>query len=143
MNKKVWLALGISAVVAGCAGLDPDSISQGDNKATYQGDRAELVAEGKRLWNDPSIGNSGLSCQACHMNGAQFKKTFLDDYPHKVRMAKGMAGLPEVTTEQMVQLCMVVPMKGEPLPWDSKELAALTAYTEDVAQPEYRAKKAK
>ncbi len=28
----------------------------------------------------------------------------------------------------MVQLCMVVPMSADPLPWDSEELAALTAY---------------
>jgi len=37
----------------------------------------------------------------------------------------------------MVQFCMVVPMKNEPLPWDSEDLAALTAYSEGVIQQKY------
>jgi len=32
---------------------------------------------------------------------------------------------------------MVVPMKNEPLSWDSEELAALTAYSEGVIQQKY------
>jgi cytochrome c len=36
----------------------------------------------------------------------------------------------------MVQFCMIVPMADEPLPWDSTELAALTAYVQSI-QPGY------
>jgi hypothetical protein len=32
----------------------------------------------------------------------------------------------------MVQLCMVIPMASKPLAWDSKELAALSAYSLEV-----------
>jgi cytochrome c len=38
------------------------------------------------------------------------------------------AGLKQIRMDEMVQICMVVPMAATPLPWDSKELAALTAY---------------
>jgi len=142
-NRKVYvrtllLACGV-AVLAACAGqLDPDTITRGaDDGEAYQASRAELVRNGQRLWTDPTIGNSGLSCNSCHVNNAQFRSTFAEPYPHQVRMASGRAGLEQVTTEEMVQLCMVVPMKAEPLAWDSRELAALSAYVDDVVQPAY------
>ncbi|WP_256449340.1 hypothetical protein [Cupriavidus sp. KK10] len=30
--------------------------------------------------------------------------------------------------DEMIQACMVMPMAAKPLPWDSKELAALVAF---------------
>lgn len=30
----------------------------------------------------------------------------------------------------MIQVCMVMPMETKPLPWNSKELAALVAYVQ-------------
>jgi len=51
-----------------------------------------------------------------------------------------MAGdVGEITAAQMVQFCMLAPMEAEPLPWDSKELAALAAYVDDVVQPAFAA----
>jgi hypothetical protein len=46
-----------------------------------------------------------------------------------VAMPRDQAGLKQVQADEMVQFCMVVPMAARPLPWASKELAALTAYT--------------
>lgn len=46
-----------------------------------------------------------------------------------VAMARDQAGLKRIRADEMVQFCMVVPMAAKPLPWNSKELAALTAYT--------------
>ncbi len=43
-------------------------------------------------------------------------------------MAKERANLDTIRLDEMVQLCLVVPMASKPLPWDSRELAALTAY---------------
>jgi len=137
-TRNRWYAIaGASVFIAGCASIDPALLTEGNNKAQYQGERQELVKAGEALWSDASIGNSGLSCQSCHMNDAQFKKTFNEPYPHQVKMASNMAGLDEITTEQMVQLCMMVPMKAEPLAWDSRELAALSAYIDDVVQPRF------
>lgn len=43
---------------------------------------------------------------------------------------KDKSGADSVTAEEMVQFCVAVPLAGKLLAWDSKELAALTAYVE-------------
>jgi cytochrome c len=88
------------------------------------------------LWNDRSLSTSGVACQACHLNHASFNSSFAKPYPHPVAMAQQRAGVQQVHLDEMVQFCMVVPMASQPLPWDSKELAALTAYAGQV-QKEY------
>jgi cytochrome c len=54
---------------------------------------------------------------------------FAKPYPHYVQMAKEVAGMDSITLEGMVQLCMIRPMQSKPFAWDSRQLAALTAYT--------------
>lgn len=123
-----------------CAGarIDPARFQQPSGVSLASGERAALVAEGERLWNDPSIGNSGLSCGNCHVQGyALMKASFAEPYPHHVEMADQRAGVKKVNAAEMVNFCMLVPMAAEPLPWTSRELAALTAYVEHL-QPGYR-----
>jgi len=93
---------------------------------------AELVKRGERLWQDPSLSTNGLTCQTCHINHGSFLTTFSQPYPHMVAMAKDRAGLDTIHIDEMVQLCMVVPMAANPLPWNSQELAALSAYSLEV-----------
>ena len=126
-----------------CGGmaLDPALIKQPEGAELNNGGwffgRKQLVTRGEELWTDTSLSTNGLSCNSCHMNNMQFQQTFTEDYPHAVAMAS-MADLAEVNAAEMVQLCMVVPMAAKPLAWDSEELAALAAYTEDVQQPEFK-----
>ncbi|MGJ3263086.1 MAG: c-type cytochrome [Salinarimonas sp.] len=87
-----------------------------------------LRATGERLFSDASLSTNGMSCATCHADFQSFNETFTEPYPHFVEMGQGVAGLDEVTAEQMVQLCMIVPMSADPLPWESEELAALTAH---------------
>ncbi len=93
---------------------------------------AALVSQGKALWNDTSLGTSGLSCQSCHANGAALNATFAEPYPHKVAMPSQMAGVGPIHLDEMVQFCMLVPMKAPALKWGSRELAALTAYSAEL-----------
>lgn len=138
------IALTVVASVSLAASIEQDQIVRPAGTSAATASHEELLSMGEALWNDPALGNSKLSCAACHKNNvARFKKSFLEPYPHKVKMAKKKAKLDEVTAEGMVQLCMIVPMKAEPLPWDSKELAALTTYMEEVVQPDYNEKKSK
>ena len=111
------------------AKLDPKSFTRPAGSKRYKGDKAGLVKLGKKLWNDKSLGKSGLSCQVCHQQNQLFSASFAQPYPHKVKMAANMAGLKSLQLEEMVQLCMLVPMKADILPWGSQKLAALTAYT--------------
>lgn len=130
----------VALVLSGCGSVDPALVQRPDGVAAFEGDRVELVAAGEVLWNDNSLGTAGVACASCHANGAQFKDSFKSPYPHEVAMAKSMSGLGPIDAEQMTQFCMIVPMKGEPLAWSSKELAALAAYIDDVEQPGFAAK---
>ena len=135
MRVRIWLIgtglVASLAVSAAAQSLDPEKVVQPENVQLHQAPQSELVAEGEALFNDPSIGESGLSCANCHADFGQYKQTFDKPYPHFVNMAKAKAGLDQVNAAEMVQLCMVVPMQANPLPWESESLAALTAYVED------------
>ena len=95
---------------------------------------AELLALGERLWMDRSLSTNKLSCQTCHQGHANFQASFAKPYPHPVAMAKERTGLARIDADEMVQICMVVPMAAKPLPWTSKELAGLTAYVKQLQQ---------
>lgn len=130
--------------VVGLVGCNEEERSKEVNKfvrqadsPVYSGDRSDLLAYGEKLWNDPSIGNSGLACSSCHAGGGAFSAGFKQPYPHQVAMAENLSGLTSVDAEQMVQFCMLQPMQAEIFAWDSKELAALTLYVEKVVQVDY------
>ncbi len=96
----------------------------------------QLVAMGEELWNDKSLSSGGATaCSTCHVNNyGLMAATFAEPYPHEVKMVKDRAGVDQVTAAEMVQLCMVAPMQAEPLDWSSVELAALTAYVENIQE---------
>ena len=126
--------------VIGLAGCNDEALNKFVRQAdspVYSGDRSDLLAYGEQLWNDSSIGNSGLACGTCHAGGAAFNESFKQPYPHLVAMAEDMSGLTSIDAEQMVQFCMLQPMQAEMFAWDSKELAALTLYVEKVVQVEF------
>jgi hypothetical protein len=97
-----------------------------------------LDALGEKLWNDRSLGKTGLACANCHIDSySQMQPSFASPYPHHVNMPAQMAGVKQVNAAEMVQFCMVQPMATKPFDWSSRELAALTAYVERI-QPGYR-----
>jgi cytochrome c len=93
--------------------------------------KAELLSRGRTLFSDTKLSSNELSCASCHTGFEAYNQTFRKAYPHFVQMTKDVGGLDSVNAETMVQFCMVVPMAAKPLPWDSMELAALTAYVEN------------
>jgi len=93
---------------------------------------AALVSQGKALWNDTTLGASGLACQTCHVGGASLGATFAQAYPHTVPMATQQSGVGSIHLDEMVQFCLIVPVQAKPMKWGSQELAALTAYTAEV-----------
>lgn len=89
-------------------------------------DEIEFEAYSEELWEDRSLSSNGkYACDTCHFDLRGFRKTFEFDYPHYVESAEQ-----SVQAEQMVQLCYSKSMgNGHHLPWNSKELRALTEYT--------------
>jgi cytochrome c len=114
------------------AKIEPKLITRPTGTKLVMANHAELVKRGERLWQDPSLSTNGLTCQTCHINHGSFLTTFSQPYPHMVAMAKDRASLDTIHIDEMVQLCMVVPMAANPLPWNSQELAALSAYSLEV-----------
>ncbi|MBI4291029.1 MAG: cytochrome C peroxidase [Betaproteobacteria bacterium] len=112
--------------------VDPRLVTRPKGTKLATGERAELLQLGESLWKDTKLSTNGLSCNTCHQGGAAFQNTFANPYPHYVAMAKEQGGLKRINLDEMVQFCLVVPMATKPLGWDSKQLAALTAYTADL-----------
>lgn len=83
-------------------------------------DSAKLKEMSEKLWGSTSLGTSGLSCSACHPDGARLKK---EPFPKHIKMTGDI-----LTMDQMINFCMVNPMKGKPLKWNSQEMTALAAY---------------
>ncbi|MDX8376393.1 MAG: cytochrome c peroxidase [Mariprofundales bacterium] len=91
-----------------------------------------LKKAGKVLFNDTKLSSNGMACATCHDGGSMFKDTFLQKYPHQVQMAGERFGIQSIHLDEMVQLCMVAPMATKPLPWASKDLAALVVYVKKL-----------
>lgn len=87
------------------------------------------IKMGKRLWNDTKLGNSGLNCNSCHTGGMQLNLDKVGPFPHYVKMPNDV-----LTLDQMINYCMINPMKAKPLPWDSRELTAMAAYYQDIVK---------
>lgn len=87
---------------------------------------------GEKLFNDKKLSTNGMSCASCHANNASFSGSFAKPYPHKVAMANDQLGVRTIHLDEMIQACMVMPMAAKPLPWNSSELADLTAYMAQV-----------
>ena len=126
----------------GGAKLDRSRFVQPRGTRLASGSSTDLLSYGSKLWKDRFLGKSGLACATCHVDHyAQMQLTFAKPYPHHVAMPAAQGGVDEVNAAEMVQFCMNVPMMSDPLPWDSRELAALTAYVEHI-QAEYDPKSA-
>jgi cytochrome c len=112
--------------------IDAKLITRPAGTKLSAGKHEELVAEGEKLWNSKSLSSNGLACQTCHQNNAAFNASFAKPYPHLVGMVKERAGMHKIALDEMVQFCMVAPMASKPFAWDSRELAALTAYSSEL-----------
>lgn len=117
---------------AAAAKIDPKLVTRPADTRLASGNRQALIREGERLWKSTKLSTNGVACQTCHQGSAAFKSTFAKPYPHAVAMVSEKVGVEQVSLDEMIQVCMIVPMASRPLPWDSKELAALTAYAAEV-----------
>lgn len=101
-------------------------IAMAQEKAALQADpKAEfkMAAErGKALWSDASLGTAGQSCASCHADPAEFAG-IVHTFPKYQKMAKKV-----VTLDQMVNLCIVNPMKGTALAWDDQRIADIATF---------------
>lgn len=83
----------------------------------------QAVDVGRKMWNDDTLGTSGVACLACHADHARLNLDKNQNFPHYVKMVGDV-----VTLDQMINYCMLNPMQGKPFAADSRELTAMAAY---------------
>ncbi len=87
-----------------------------------------------------------MTCNSCHMDGGTKEGKMGDmvipawdnlaaKYPKYFMMAKRV-----MTLDQVVQFCVVNPLKGKALAWDDQKLTDLTAYVASVKKIEKKQK---
>ena len=136
--KKILIPLFIAAV--GClfllayAGNGKVVTAQVDPKVELM----KSIERGKALFMDATLGTSGMSCNSCHLEGGtkegkMGEKTIMPfdnlaaQYPKYFMMAKRV-----MTLDQVINWCIVNPMKGKALSWDDQKLSDLAAYVASV-----------
>jgi len=118
--------------------IDPERIKRPAGTKLYSKEStSELSKVGEKLFKDNALSSNGLSCNSCHATDHLFNKSFAKPYPHKVSMTKQRAGLNIVDADEFIQFCLIAPMASKTLPWESKKLAALTAYVKEVKQKNF------
>jgi len=117
-----------------CAQKEEKEMPKVDPMAELQ----KSVQRGMALFNDTTLGTTGMTCNSCHMEGGtkegkMGEKTLaaFDNlgakYPKFFKMAERV-----MTLDQVVIFCIVNPLKGKPPAWDDQRLTDLTAYVASV-----------
>ncbi|MDQ6986945.1 MAG: hypothetical protein Q9M25_03980 [Mariprofundaceae bacterium] len=83
----------------------------------------QAVALGRKMWNDENLGTSGVACLSCHADHDLLHLDKNQNFPHYVKMVGDV-----VTLDQMINYCMLNPMKGKQFEKNSNELTAMAAF---------------
>jgi cytochrome c len=104
--------------------MNPCSASQNTPTRKHAFDNfQQAVAMGKKMWNDENLGTSEVACLSCHADHDLLHLDRNQNFPHYVKMVGDV-----VTLDQMINYCMLNPMKGKQFEKNSKELTAMAAY---------------
>ncbi|MBM3242613.1 c-type cytochrome [Candidatus Poribacteria bacterium] len=99
----------------------------------------KVIEQGKALFNDTTLGTTGMSCNSCHPDGGTAGGEMMGmkvkdlhgaaaTFPKYKNQAKAV-----ITLEQMNNMCITMPMKGRALKLDSPEAIALAAYVTSLS----------
>ena len=83
----------------------------------------QAASLGAKMWKNESLGTAGVACLSCHADHALLNLERNQNFPHFVKMVGDV-----VTLDQMINYCMLNPMKGKQFGKNSKELTAMAAY---------------
>jgi len=146
--KKTIVFVIALAMVASMLAFAQKEEKKAEAKVDPAKELASAIERGKALFNDPKLGTSGMTCSSCHMAGGtkpgKMGQMTIDPfdalgakYPAYFMMAKRV-----MTLSQVINWCIMNPLKGKPLAWDDQRLADLAAYCASVKQaPEKQEKK--
>ncbi|MDX8413074.1 MAG: hypothetical protein R8J85_03210 [Mariprofundales bacterium] len=84
---------------------------------------AQASSLGKKMWGNEALGTSGVACLSCHGDHELLHFDRNQNFPHYVKMVGDV-----VTLDQMINYCMINPMKGKAFAKNSKEQTAMAAF---------------
>jgi sulfur-oxidizing protein SoxA len=105
---------------SGYSFMGPDSKAMQDDDTSNPG--MLFVLDGEALWNK-KLGNAGKACAECHGDARESMKGVAARYP-----AFDKALERPVTIEQRINLERTQHQEAPPLPYESRDLLALTAF---------------
>ena len=109
------LALSLTA----SAPAQADEFTKADTDR-WQAEFQKVVADGRALWTDGTLGTNGVACGQCHPNAAN---THPETYPKFQKQLGKVAQLYE-----MVNWCLRNPLQGQPLAADDPKMTAILSY---------------
>ena len=143
MMKKFLLAVLITILLViftvGCVEEPETETVESTTSEPTVDKEAELqkaIDRGKELFNDPTLGTTGDTCNSCHLNGGKSPNTEKNIgtfnnlntvYPKYFQMTSKV-----MTLDQVNNFCVVTPLEGTPFKWDDQKLTDLTAYVASV-----------
>ena len=86
----------------------------------WQAEYQKVVADGRTLWTDGTLGTNGVACAQCHPNAAN---THPETYPKFQKQLGKVAQLWE-----MVNWCLRNPLQGQPLGAEDPKMSAILSY---------------
>lgn len=86
----------------------------------WQAEYQKVVADGRALWTDGTLGTNGVACGQCHPNAAN---THPETYPKFQKQLGKVAQLWE-----MVNWCLRNPLQGQPLGAEDPKMSAILSY---------------
>lgn len=81
------------------------------------------VLEGKRLFNDTTLGTNGKSCNSCHPNGSGINGK---------KQAYTIMGQKLGSVEDAINFCVKMALKGTALKKDSQKMKDLSSYVKTL-----------
>ncbi len=105
---------------SGYSFMSPDTRAMQDDDTSNPG--MLFVLEGEALWAK-KVGSAGKACADCHGNGRSSMSGVAARYP-----AYDKALARPVTLDQRINLCRANHQQATPLPYESRDLLALSAF---------------
>jgi thiosulfate dehydrogenase len=117
--RGTFMAVSALAALAVAQPAAADEFTAADLK-NWEEQFAGVVAEGRALWTDGTLGKNGVACAQCHPNGAN---SHPETYP-KFQKQIGRV----VAFWEMINWCLRNPLEGQALAADDPKMIALQAY---------------
>ncbi len=119
-DSRLLLAVLLGSVLGACSRVNLHELEPMPH-TPYKG-YADAAA-GRALFHDTALGGSSnsKSCYSCHKRESELAGSADKDYD-------AMFGFVTRDIEDVINLCIVLPLKGKPYAKDSQEMADLIAY---------------